>query len=217
MVKVGDYPKGHHMELHEALTTLKKQEKRKFDESIDVIFTLKGIDLKRDNISTIVTLPHPYKQKTVCGFLTKKSDLIPSIVQTDFQLYKDAKKAKKLVKQYDFFVAHAKLMPAIATTFGRVLGPTGKMPSPQLGVLMSEEDAALKALLGRINSAVRIKVKEACIKVCAGKVSMKDDALEANIRALYEGIVAVLPVKRDNVKRILVKTTMGAPMEVAIK
>ena len=41
-------------------------------------------------------------------------------------------------------------MPAVATTFGRVLGPAGKMPTPQLGVLMNENDKAIKELVDKI-------------------------------------------------------------------
>lgn len=205
------------MELPDALKALKQGEKRKFDQSIDLIVTFKGVDPKRESIATIATLPHAFHEKKVCGFLTKKNDLVPSILLSDFALYKDAKKAKKLVKQYDFFIAHAKLMPSVATTFGKVLGPTGKMPSPQLGVLMNEDDAALKQLLGKINNAVKIRVKEPCVKVAIGKESMSDEQLSANIQAVFQALVGVLPVKRDNVKKILLKTTMGAPVQVELK
>ena len=36
-------------------------------------------------------------------------------------------------------------MPVVATTFGRALGPTGKMPSPQLGIVANEDDNSIKA------------------------------------------------------------------------
>jgi large subunit ribosomal protein L1 len=202
------------MELPAALTHLKQQEKRKFDQSVDLIVTLKGVDPKRESIAVIATLPHPFQEKKVCGFLTKKSEQIPSILQTDFPLYKDAKKAKKLVQTYDFFVAHAKLMPAVASTFGKVLGPTGKMPSPQFGVLMSEDETALTQLLSKINTAVKIRVREPCVKVAIGKESMSDAQLSANILAVYRSLLSVLPVKKDNVKRVLLKTTMSAPVQV---
>ena len=52
---------------------------------------------------------------------------------------------KKLVKKYDFFLASGPNMPAVATTFGKVLGPVGKMPSPQLGILPSEDEKMIEA------------------------------------------------------------------------
>ncbi len=205
------------MELKQALVELRKGEKRKFDQSIDLIINLKGIDVKRDNIATIVTIPHKVKDKKVCGFLTKKSELVRTITQPDFQKYKEKKPLKELVKEYDFFIAVAPLMPSVATTFGKVLGPSGKMPSPQLGVLMKEDDASIKQLLEKISTALKIRVKEPSIKVCIGKESMKDSDLFENIEAIYQGIVQALPTKKENVKNVLIKTTMGKPLVVEMK
>ena len=134
-----------------------------------------------------------------------------------FEQYKDAKELKRLVKSYDFFISAAKLMPSVATTFGKALGPTGKMPSPQLGVLMQEDDASLQVLLVRITTAVKIRVKEPSVKIPVGKLSMKDEVLLANIRAIYQGLIAVLPIKKDNVKSVLIKFTMSKPLRVEMK
>ena len=205
------------MELNQALQEIRKTEKRGFDQSIDLIVNLKGVDIKRDNISTIITLPNKVKDKRVCGFLSAKSDLVSTITQPEFAKYKDPKELKRLVKGFDFFIAGAKLMPSVATTFGKALGPTGKMPSPQLGVLMQEEPAAIKQLLARIDVSVKIRVKEPSIKVSVGKESMSDEKLTANILALYRGIVAALPTKQENVRSVLLKLTMGAPLKVEIK
>ena len=184
-------------ELKQALAELRKQEKKKFDQSIDFIVNLKGIDVKKDNISTIVTIPNKIKDKKICGFLTKQTSLVKTITQPEFARYKDKKPLKELVKEYDFFIAVPTLMPQVATAFGKALGPTGKMPSPQLGVVMKEEDAVIKALIEKINHSIKIRVKEASIKVSIGKESMADDKLIANIEALYAGIVAALPTKKE--------------------
>lgn len=205
------------MELKEAIQELRKNEKRNFDQSIDLIINLKDIDVKKDNISTIATLPNKVRDKKVCAFLTKKSDLVPTVLQTDFAKYKDKKDLKRLVKEYDFFIAAAKLMPSVATTFGKVLGPTGKMPSPQLGVVMLEEDAAIKQLLARIEKAVKIRVKEPSVKIPIGKESMKDEEIMANVQAIYSSLIAVLPIKKDNVRSVLLKLTMSKPIKVEMK
>lgn len=205
------------MELKEALAALRANEKRNFDQSIDLIVNLKDIDVKKDAIATIVMLPHKIKEKRVCAFLTAKSKLVPSVTQPEFAKYKDKKELKNLVKQYDFFIATAKLMPSVATTFGKVLGPTGKMPSPQLGVLMQEDDAAIQTLLTRIGTSVKIRAREPSIKIQVGKESMSDEAIMGNIRAIYQGLLAVLPIKKDNVKSVLVKLTMSKPLKVELK
>jgi large subunit ribosomal protein L1 len=205
------------MELKEALAELRKAEKCKFNQSIDLIINLKGIDVKRDNVSTIINIPHKIKDKKVCGFLTKKSDLVKTLTQPDFPKYKEKKPLKMLVKEYDFFIAVAPLMPSVATTFGKVLGPSGKMPSPQLGVLMKDDDASIKQLLEKISTSVKIRVKEPSVKISVGKESMKDEHLIENIQAIYNGLVSALPTKKENITNILIKTTMSKPVAVEMK
>lgn len=205
------------MQLKDAIQELRKNEKKKFDQSVDLIINLKGIDVKRDNVSTIITIPHKVKNKKVCAFLSKKSDLLPTVTQPEFPKYKEKKDLKLLVKKYDFFIASAKLMPSVATTFGKALGPTGKMPSPQLGVVMQEDDASIKQLLSRIDNAVKIRVKEASVKLPIGKESMSDEQLIANIQAVYQGLVAALPTKQDNIRSVMVKLTMSKPLKVEMK
>ncbi|MEM4259519.1 MAG: hypothetical protein QXS38_02040 [Candidatus Pacearchaeota archaeon] len=206
------------MELKEALVELRKEEnKRKFDQSVDLVISLKGIDPKKDNIATIVNIPHKIKDKKICGFLTKKSNVIHTISNLDFPKYKDKKSLKKLVKEFDFFIAEAKLMPAVATTFGKVLGPAGKMPSPQLGIMTSEDEESVRNLIDKISKSVKIRIKEAALKTTIGKESMPDEQIIENARAIYNGIVNILPAKKDNIKKIMIKLTMSRPLQVEIK
>ena len=205
------------MELKQALAELRKLEKRKFDQVIDLIVNLRGVDLKKDNISAIITIPNKVKDKSVCGFLTKKSELVKTITQPEFIGYKDKKMLKNLVKNYDFFIAAAPLMPSVATTFGKVLGPAGKMPSPQLGILMVENDAKIQAEIDKISKSIKVRAKEASIKVSVGKESMKDEEISANIEAVYNGIVNALPTKKENVKNVMIKLTMSKPLKIEIK
>src|SRR3989344_4504615 len=137
------------MELKQALDEIRKNEKRKFSQSVDLIVNLKGVDLRKDNVNAIVNLPHKFKEKKVCAFLSKKNEIIDTITQPEFARYKDKKALKELVKKYDFFIASGALMPSVATAFGKVLGPAGKMPSPQLGILMQETDDNIKNTLGK--------------------------------------------------------------------
>ena len=108
-------------------------------------------------------------------------------------------------------------MPLVASTFGKYLGPTGKMPSPQLGVLMKEDETSIKQLLEKINSSVKIRVKEPSVKLCIGKESMSDSQILANAEAVYAGLVNVLPTKKENVKNVMLKLTMSKPIKVEMK
>ena len=165
------------MELKEALTEIRKNEKRKFSQSVDLIVNLKGVDLRKDNISAIVALPHKTKEKKVCAFLNKKNDIVDTITQPEFAKYKDKKALKELVKKYDFFIASGALMPAVATAFGKILGPAGKMPSPQLGIIMQETDENIKNTLAKINNSLKIRAKEPSIKLSVANESMKDNEI----------------------------------------
>lgn len=205
------------MELSQALAELRKEEKKKFSQSIDLIVNLKGVDMKRDNISAVIAVPYQIKEKKICGFLTKKSSVVSTVTQPDFAKYKDKKALKTLVNSYDFFISVAPLMPQVATVFGKVLGPAGKMPSPQLGMIPNDEDAAVKEAVAKVNRSVKIKAKEPSIKITVGKESMTDAQLIENIKAIYAGIVNALPTKRENVKNVMIKLTMSKPIKVEIK
>ena len=204
------------MELKAALQELRKEKKRNFKQSIDLIINLKGFDAKKENISSIIKLPHKFKDKKICAFLTKKSDVVYTITQPEFTKYRDKKELKKLTKSFDFFIAAAKLMPAVATTFGKALGPAGKMPSPQLGVLMLEGESEIKQTISKIEEVVKVRIKEPSIKISIGKESMSDEQLIENIREFYKGITKVLPTKKENIKNAAIKLTMGKPVKIEL-
>src|SRR3989338_7772351 len=151
------------MELKQALEEIRK-EKRNFEQTVDLIVNLRGINIKKDSINAVVIVPNKFKDKKVCAFLTKRNSQVDTITQPEFAKYKDKKELKKLAKKYDFFIASAPVMPAVASTFGKVLGPTGKMPTPQLGLLMQETDANITALLKKLENSNKIKAKETSIK-----------------------------------------------------
>lgn len=205
------------MKLNEALAELRKSKERKFNQSVDLIVSLKGIDIRKDNINFVAGLPYKVKDKQVCGFLTGKNELVHTITKLDFPKYgKEKSLLRNLVKKYDFFIAHASLMPAVATAFGKALGPAGKMPSPQLGIVTDESPAVIKALLERISKSVKVRAKEPSVKLAVGKLSMKDSEIEENVKAVYNALVNALPTKKENVKKVMIKLTMTKPVEVEI-
>lgn len=193
-----------------------KKDKIKFKQTIDLIINLRNFDVTKTPINIVVNLPHKIKQKKIAAFLEKKSGLLDTITKAEFEEFKDKKKSKQLVKAYDFFIAGAKLMPAVATTFGRVLGPAGKMPSPQLGVVMTETDEAIKSALIRIESAVKVRTKEPSIKIAIAKEDAKDSDVAENCLAIYNEVFKLLPRSRENLRTIMVKLTMGKPVKVEL-
>lgn len=202
------------MKVNEALVKLKEEKKRKFPQSVDLIINLRSVDMKRDQVNVVVTLPHKVKDKRVCGFLTEKSKLLNTITEPEFGKFSEKNVIKKLVKDYDYFIAAGRLMPKVATSFGKVLGPAGKMPSPQLGIIMQENEQEIKKAIEKIATSLKIRLKEASIKVAVGKEGMEDEKIEQNIKAIYTTIENALPRKKDNIKNVMVKLTMGKPLKV---
>lgn len=197
-----------------ALAELRKEKSRKFDQTIEAIINLKKFDIKKESVNLLVNLPYPLASRKICGFLTKKSSLIDTILKSDLEKYKNKKEIKKLVKSYDFFVAHASLMPSIATSLGKYLGPAGKMPSPQLGVLNNENDDAINQLIAKINHTSKIKSKEPSLKIPIGKASMKDEEIAKNFAQVYQAILNA--VSKEKIKSVLVKFTMTKPVKLQL-
>ena len=204
------------MKLQETLIELRKNEKRKFNQSIDLLINLKGIDMKRDQLNIVVNIPNKIKDKKVGAFLNAKSKTIDTITEIEFSKYKDKKPLKNLVKGYDYFMASASLMPKVAAAFGKVLGPAGKMPTPQLGMITQETDAEIKKTIDKISTSIKIRMKEPNFKLCVGKEDMADDKIIENIKAIYDAIENALPKKKENIKNIMLKMTMTKPIKTEI-
>lgn len=204
-------------ELKKALVELRKEEERKFNQTLDLIVNLQKFDVKKEAVNIFIQVPNQIKKKKICAFLTSKHKDIDTITEPDFRIYSNKKELKKLEKTYDFFIAQAVLMPKIATVFGRVLGPSGKMPSPQLGIIPAAEDKLLDELKEKIDHSVRIRSKEASIKLGVGKHSMKDEELLENIMVIYNALLKALPKGLDNIKNIEIKFTMTKPKKILLK
>ncbi len=204
-------------DLKKALAELRKEKERKFDQTVDLIINLQKFNIKKSQLNLIVNVPFKVKGKKVCAFLESENKNVKTITGEQFKKYSDKKELKKLVKNFDFFIAEGKLMPKVATTFGRVLGPAGKMPSPQLGILMDVNDKAIENLKKKINNSMKIKIKESSIKIAIGKQSMKDEEIIENILTVYNAVLKDLPRDKENIKNVEVKFTMTKPQKIKIR
>lgn len=203
--------------LKKALEESRSGKERKFDQTVDLIINLQKYSHKKNPINLFITVPHKIKEKRIAAFFKVNSDLIDTIPEADFKKFKDKKKIKSLVKKYDFFIAQASVMPKVATTFGRVLGPVGKMPSPQLGIIMDVSEKLINELKKKINTSIKIRVKESSIKLSIGKQSMSDEDIIENIMSVFNEIVKALPRDKENIKNVEVKFTMTKPVKIQVK
>ncbi len=203
-------------DLEKALTELRKDKERKFDQGVDLIINLKKFDPRKNSLNIFVSVPYKVKDKKICAFLEVRNKNVDTITGEEFRKFSDKKEIDKLVRKYDFFIAQANLMPKVAAVFGRALGPMGKMPSPQLGIIMNDNEKAISELKEKINNSIKIRTKEPSIKVSVGKQSMKNENLVENMMSIYNSILKNLPKGKDNVKNIEIKFTMTKPQKIKI-
>ena len=203
-------------QLKKSLEELRKEKKRKFTQTVDLVINLHKIEMRKTSLNVLLTLPHRVKDKKIAGFLETKNKNITTITPEEFEDYSDKKKLKKMVDEYDFFIAQGSIMPKVATKFGRFLGPAGKMPSPQLGIVMNANDKTINDVKEKINNSIKIRPKEPSIKVAIGKENMKDEDITENILTVYNAITKKLPRGKDNIKNIELKFTMTKPQKIKV-
>merc|ERR1712146_818878 len=121
----------------ENVLKLSTKKKRKFTEGIDIFFSLKNYDFKKQKkLSGIVLLPFDSRYHTrICVF----TDAAHSIEAKTLQLYhidfeglkkiKDKKKIlKKLIKKFHKFLVSEKLLKTVLRCLGPTLVRCGKFP-----------------------------------------------------------------------------------------
>ena len=201
-----------------ALKELRKEEKKGFVQSLDLIVNLAELDLRKENIAVFLSLPNKFKENKICAFLEAKSPLVDRTITKAEITAIEKKNLKKIAKEHEFFISSASLMPSVAGTFGKILGPLGKMPNPKFGGVVMKEDASIiKATVDKFRNALSIKAKEMSLKASIGKEDMTDAQLAENADAAYNAILNALPRKKDNIKSVMIKFTMSKPVRLNIK
>jgi len=195
---------------------------RKFKQALELIMVFKDIDVKKGfSINETIQLPKQTSTPaTVCvmasgdmGLKAKeaKADKVIDTGDLD-KLGANKRESRKFINKYDFFLSDTKLMPAVGKVLGQLLGPRGKMPTPV------PFDAPIGSFLERFRSSIRVKVKSSLSTSCKiGDETMEDIDLAANAHAVISAVEKKLPNGDRNIKRILVKTTMGKVIKEQIQ
>ncbi|MBN1502485.1 50S ribosomal protein L1 [Candidatus Woesearchaeota archaeon] len=209
-------------DLKEAVKKLRESDKRNFTQSVDIIINLKLLDLKKPEhkVDFFITLPKKIERKVkVCALVgpeladqaRKVMDNV--VVANDFDKY-SKKQIKKLTEENDYFIAQATIMQKVATVFGTILGPRGKMPNPKAGCIVPP-NANLQPVYQRLQQTIRLTVKNhPIIHTVIGTERMSDEELVENINFVYNYLIHHLPQGENNVKSIFIKYTMGKPVRI---
>lgn len=208
-------------ELTETLTKLAEQ-KRQFSQSFDMVIALKGLDLKKpDHQVEFFMQVHKTvgKKRKVCALVGPEMvDEAKEVFDTTITLAEfdtlDKKRIKKIAGEHDFFVGQANIMPKIAATWGRILGPRNKMPNPKAGCIVPPK-APLQDVYDKLQKTLRISAKKSPnIQVLVGTQEMDLADVVGNVKTVYDQVIHHLPQERNNIKHIFVKLTMSKPVQV---
>lgn len=204
-------------QLAEVVKKGKESKERKFPESIEAILTFKEVDPKKTdlNINETVYLPHPGSHRATICFIgsgdlllrAKNAGVDGTLEPSQLENYAGNKSsAKKLARQYDFFLADTGLMPRIGKILGQSLGPKGKIPTPV------PPNAPIEAMINRTRTAVRVRSRAALsVASKVGDRKIPDADLAENILAMVAAVQKKLPNGDRNIKTVMVKTSMGKP------
>ena len=192
---------------------------RKFKQSIELIVNFKDIDVKKGfALNEVVQLPKTSSPATVCVMATGDMSLkakqanADAVVGTE-ELDKfaaDKRASRKFINKYDFFLADTQVMPLVGKTLGQLLGPRGKMPTPV------PFNAPIESFLSRFRSSIKVRTRASLSVSCKiGDESMDDADLAVNAHAILGAVEKKLPNGERNIKRVMVKATMGRPVKQA--
>lgn len=192
---------------------------RKFTQALELILVFKDIDVKKGfAINETVQLPNAGSPASVCVMATgdmgtkAKEASADRVIDADelARLSSNKRESRKLINKYDFFLADTKIMPAVGKALGQLLGPRGKMPTPV------PFNAPIGSFLDRFRSSIKVRVRGSLSLSCKiGTESMDDSALAANAGAVINAVRPKLPNGDKNIRRVMVKTTMGKAVRQA--
>ena len=205
-------------QLAEVIKKAKEEtKKRKFKQSIELIINFKDIDVKKGfAINEVIQLPKTNSPATVCVIATgdmsqkAKAAKADSVIGNDELTKYEANKreSRKFINKYDFFLADTQIMPTVGKALGQLLGPRGKMPTPV------PFNAPIDAFLARFRTSIKVRTRASLSVSCKiGDETMEDSDLAINAFTVLSAIEKKLPNGEKNIRKVLIKTTMGKPVK----
>lgn len=195
--------------------------KRTFVESIDMAFTIKDIDLKNpaNRIQEEVRLPSGRGKKiriamfaSADAAIKAKDAGITVIDPTQIEeLGSDKMRAKKIAKQFDFFLSEVPHMGLIGRYLGVVLGPRGKMPRP----VPPNVDPGMIAK--GLESTVVVRSRDSItFHAPIGTLDQSSEELLENAMTVWTRVTNKLERGAGNIRSLYVKTSMGPSQKVEV-
>ena len=204
-------------DTEEALDTVVKTAKAKFDETVEIHVKL-GVDSRHadQQVRGAIVLPNGTgKQVRVLVFA--KGDKAQAAIDAGAEFVGAEDMVQRIQKEnffdYDVVIASPDMMGLVGR-LGRVLGPKGLMPNPKAGtVTMDVAKAVKEAKAGKIEYRLD---KTNIIHCPIGKVSFGTEKLAENFNTLMSAIIKAKPAaaKGQYIRSCVVASTMGPGVKV---
>jgi large subunit ribosomal protein L1 len=202
----------------DAVKTLKSLKPTKFDETVELVFHL-GIQPKKADqlVRGAFSLPHGTGKKVrviaFCdGDQVEKAKAAGALEAGSDDL---VAKVNGGWDEFDVAIAAPNMMAKVGK-LGKVLGPSGKMPSPKSGTVTVD---VAKAVLEFVAGKIEFRNDDTSnVHAVIGKFSFDEKKIAENAEALikYIGTIRPATVKEGYVKNISLSTTMGPGIKIAI-
>jgi large subunit ribosomal protein L1 len=211
---IGDL--GKEYTVAEAISILKKAEKAKFDESVDIAVNL-GVDPKHADqvVRGTVSLPNGTgKSVRVLVIAKPEKQQEAKDAGADHVGFEDyLKKISEGWTDIDVIIAAPDTMAELGK-LGKVLGPRGLMPNPKSGTVTPNLAQAVKEVKGgKIDFRVE---KTGIVHTSVGKLSFDENKLKENLSAFLNTIIKLKPAasKGTYIKAITLSSTMGPGIRI---
>lgn len=197
-----------------------KSQKRKFNQSIELIIKLQDIDMKapESKIQEIIELPYaPEKTNKVCVIGSGELAMKAKNANADYVIERGELESlagkkqdlRKVANNYDFFIAEAPLMPLVGRTLGSVLGPRGKMPVPV------PPSADIASLIKKHRKTIIVRMRnQPILQNRVATENMKDEEITENVQTVLRVLEGKLKKGMKNIKAVYIKTAMGTPVKI---
>ena len=201
-------------ELQDAIEGLSKQSKVKFDESIELSFSL-GVDPKQTSQSVrgTVNLPHGSGKDVKVLVFTENPDEATSLGADHAGLEDLIAKIKDGWVDFDVALSTTSAMKSVRS-IARVLGPRGLMPTPKAGTVTDNLEEAIKDVkAGRVEFKMD---KTGAMAVLIGKRSFSTEQLVENANSAIQAVTSSRPngFKGRFVKSAHISSTMNPSLKL---
>ncbi len=203
-------------DLASALNSLATFKKVKFNESVELSFSL-GVDPKQSSqgVRGVVNLPHGSGKEVSVLVFTENPEEALSYGAEYAGLEDLISKIKEGWISFDVALSTTNAMKSVRS-IARVLGPRGLMPTPKAGTVTDNlKDAIKEVKAGRVEFKMD---KTGALAVVVGKRSFSTQQLEENVKAALEAVKAAKPetFKGRFIRSLHLSSTMSPSLELEV-